>query len=175
MRKVKELALFEDRELLMHIVYLSLGIVAAGLAAVAIMLLAGVPIERFTPFTLLGVALVTGVALVVHELVHAAFFILMGGWGTRIRFGACDGMLFTEAPGLILPVVRFCVVLLAPAVLVTAGLVALGLSLGMPLATVLAAGIHLSGCAGDLMFLFEIVRAHAAYVEDTGSGIRMYC
>ena len=175
MRKVKELDLFEDRELLMRIVYLSLEIVAAGLAAVAIMLLAGVPIERFTPFTLLGVALVTGAALVVHELVHAAFFILMGGWGTRTRFGARDGMLYTEAPGLILPAAKFIVVLMAPAVLVTVGLVALGLSLGMPLAAVLAAGIHLSGCAGDLVFLFEIVRSHAAYVEDTGSGIRMYC
>lgn len=174
MQVAKELDIFEDEELLMRIVYLSFGIVVAGLAVISLMLLAAVPIEAVSLVSILATSAVTAAAFLVHELVHAAFFLLLGGRGTKIRFGAKAGILFTEAPGLVLPTARFVVVLLAPTVLVTAGLVALGLTLGAPLAAAVAATIHLSGCAGDLVFLREIIQEKATHVEDTGSGIRLY-
>ena len=66
-------------------------------------------------------------------------------------------------------------VLLAPAVLVTGALAALrALAAGRPVLAVLLAGVHLSGCAGDLLMAEAALRERACtHVRDTETGITL--
>lgn len=114
------------------------------------------------------------VVLPVHELVHAALFVLFGGPGTRVRFGFQDGMLFAGCPGLVLARPKFCVVLAGPAVVLSAVLLMVPAALGLPLAGYVAFALHLSGCSGDLLAFVRALREPACtHVEDTDSGVRL--
>ena len=65
-------------------------------------------------------------------------------------------------------------VLLAPSVLVTAALAALALSARLPVLAVLLAGIHLSGCAGDILMAMACLReGSCTHVRDTETGITL--
>lgn len=123
----------------------------------------------------LGEALVAClVALPVHELIHAAAFRLLGGRVVRISFGCEAGCLYTRTNDAVLSRRRFVAVLLAPSVVLTAVLVALGVSIGSPVAGVLAAGLHLTGCTGDLLMAWIICRTPGvSHVQDTATGCRL--
>ncbi|MGO5239563.1 GNAT family N-acetyltransferase [Parolsenella sp. LCP21S3_E11] len=116
------------------------------------------------------------VALPVHELVHALLMRVLGGPGTRVSFGYQAGMLYAGCPGLVLSKPRFVAVLLAPAVLVTAALLGLGLMLGYPFMTIWAAVLHLSGCSGDILAADAILRERACtHCRDTERGVELLC
>ena len=124
----------------------------------------------------LAMAVLSVVALPVHELVHALFMRVLGGPGTRVSFGYQAGMLYAGCPGLVLSKPRFVVVLLAPTVLVTAALLGLGLVLGYPFMTLWAAVLHLSGCSGDILAAGAILRERACtHCRDTERGIELLC
>lgn len=127
------------------------------------------------PFLWLVVAsLLTLAALPVHELVHAALFLLFGGRGTRVRFGYQSGMLYAGCPGLVLARGKFCVVLAGPAVVLSAVLLAVPAALGLPLVGCVAFCLHLSGCAGDLLAIALALREPACtHIEDTDTGVRL--
>lgn len=175
MREICELDLFGDRVLLRRVLHLSVALLVACVALLAALLICGVAPERLSLAWLVACAAATAASLVVHELVHGALFRLMGGPGTRVRFGARDGMLYAAAPDLVLRAGRFVVVALGPTLLVDAAILALGLAaLDAPVATCLVLAMHLSGCAGDLVFAREVVRERAAFVQDSGTGIRLF-
>lgn len=113
------------------------------------------------------------VTLPVHELVHAAAFELLAP-GCRVTFGAEGGFLYACANGAVLSRRRMVVVLLAPAVLVTAAVIFLALLAGMPVLGAALAALHLASCAGDLLMVYEILREPACtHVRDTDRGIEM--
>jgi hypothetical protein len=175
MEQIADVDLFEDRALLARIARWSAGMLVAGLVPLACWALAGMPCEELGPAPLLWCALLCLGALPVHELVHAAFFLALGGPGTRVRFGARQGMLYAEAPGLVLPAARFVVVLLAPMLLVSAAILALGIwALGMPVAALVAFATHLSGCAGDVVFACLVRELRATSVADSPHGIVLF-
>lgn len=124
----------------------------------------------------LAMAALSVVALPVHELVHALFMRVLGGPGTRVSFGYQAGMLYAGCPGLVLSKPRFVTVLLAPAVLVTAALLGLGLALGYPFMTLWAAVLHLSGCSGDILAAAAILRERSCtHCRDTERGVELLC
>lgn len=114
------------------------------------------------------------VVLPVHELIHGAAFKLLGGPEVRVSFGHAAGCLYTRTNDAVLSRWRFVAVLLAPSVLLTVALLTAGTALGAPAAGVLAAGLHLTGCTGDLLMAWVIVRERGArYVQDTEDGCRL--
>lgn len=123
----------------------------------------------------LGLAVVASLAaLPVHELLHAAAFKLLGGSGCKVSFGYEAGCLYTRTNDAVLSRGRFAAVLLAPSVVLTALLVGLGVVAESLAAGVLAAGLHLTGCTGDLLMVWEIhATADATHVQDTATGCRL--
>lgn len=123
---------------------------------------------------LLAIVLLTFVVLPVHELIHAALFLLFGDRGVHVRFGYESGMLYASSPGLVLSRPRFCVVLAGPAVALSVSLLAIPAVLGLPLVGYVVFALHLSGCAGDLLAIAEALGESACtHVEDTDSGVRL--
>lgn len=117
-------------------------------------------------------ACVSALALPVHELVHALFFRLAGGPGTRVRLGVTRLMLYASCPGLVLSRGAFVWVVLAPAVLLSAAMGAACQVLGLPLLGLVLVGTHLAGCTGDaLMAWAAVVEPGCAHVRDTERGV----
>lgn len=174
LRLVCELDVFHDVGLLQKMGVWSGAILVAGIAAIALAAALGIAPEPLSWGWLAGLVAATAASFAIHELVHGLFFWLLGGRGTRIRFGARQGMLYTRAEGLMLPVSRFVVVLLAPAVLVSAATVAVGWAAGLPLAAAIVFVLHLSGCVGDFAFVQAIFESDADLAEDTETGMRLY-
>lgn len=175
MRLLVNIDLLQDEALQASMAVESLWIVLVG---TLLGVLGGValPHEVISPawFVALGIASVA--ALPVHELVHAVMFKFFLGGGVRISFGFSSWMLYTAAPGCMLTRARFCVVLLAPAVVVTLLLALVAIAVGMPLLGWFLAVIHLAGCAGDIGYVRIIAsEADATHVMDTERGISLYC
>lgn len=186
MTTIRDIDFLGDEALRSRLVKLSLVIIVLGfIGEFALVLLGAAPIsaERGRlPFAgdvaqvawLILLALVVLVALPVHELIHAACFRLFGGPGTRVTFGYQAGMLYASCPGLVLERGRFCIVLAAPAVILSAALLSAGSALGFPNLGYLAFVLHLSGCAGDLLAMWEIRRERrCSRCEDTEVGVRL--
>lgn len=151
------------------ITLLALGICAGIIGGVAL------PHEQIGPLWFVILVVVSLVALPLHELVHAAAFLLLSGFSAHIRFGFTGGMLYTSAVGTILPRRRFCIVLLAPAVIVTTVLVLAAFTAGYPLMGWFLAAIHLAGCTGDFALARAIFHEPlATYVQDTERGVAFF-
>ena len=119
------------------------------------------------------VALAVGsfAALPVHELVHGAAFKLLCA-PRRVSFGVQFPFLYTQTEGVCAPRPRMVAVLLAPAVLVTVALAAAALVTGLTTLAVLLAGVHLAGCAGDMLMAAAALRTRGCtHVRDTDVGI----
>lgn len=186
MRTLGDIDFFGDDALRQRLVRASAWLLIGGAAlAVALSVVAGtgvieemraLPGDWGAAMWPLAMAALSVVALPVHELVHALFMRVLGGPGTRVSFGYQAGMLYAGCPGLVLSKPRFVVVLLAPAVLVTAALLGLGLALGYPFMTLWAAVLHLSGCSGDILAAGAILRERACtHCRDTERGVELLC
>lgn len=183
MRTLLDIDFLADEALRRRLAALSLALLAASVALIALLVVAGVLPGACEAASLLGrgtlpwaAALValTLVSMPVHELVHGALFRLLGGPGTRVRYGHAAGMLYAGCPGLVLSRARFCAVLLGPAALLSALLLALPCVLGYPLLGAIACVFHLSSCAGDVLAAALALREPACtHVQDTEEGVRL--
>ena len=126
---------------------------------------------------IVALAVVSAASFAVHELVHGVFFKLFAPAGAQVTFGAnletC--MIYACAEGVVYSCRRYMVICLAPAVFVTTAF-ALGFAFsGYPLLCYLAAGLHLSGCAGDWYYVRTILRDRRIVAcEDTSFGVRFF-
>lgn len=172
MREIADIDVLADEVLRQRMVVLSLGLLAAGLAACALVLIGEKGAELGLSWL---VALVAGslVALPVHELVHAMAFKLLVP-GVRVGFGFKDAFLYTTINGAVVPRAAELAALFAPAVVVTAALAASALTRSCPALAVLLAATHLSGCVGDPLMAHAILREPACtHVRDTEFGITL--
>lgn len=175
MRALADIDVLDDEGLQARIARLSLAVAAAGLA---LALVAGVASGAdggavATPWWWVALAVASLAALPVHELAHAAAFKLLCA-PCRVRFGFQGSFLYTATDGALAARGRMVAVLLAPAVLVTAALVAGALAAACPTLAVLLAAAHLSGCAGDLLMAAAALRVPGCtHVRDTARGITL--
>ncbi len=166
--------MLEDMQLQSQMTAWSLWILLIG-ALVGVLLAVGMPHEPITLWWFVKLVAVSVAAMPVHELVHAAAFKFVTGFEARITFGFSNWMLYTASPGTMLPRGRFCVVLLAPSVVVTA-LLGICLTLvGMPLLGWFCCVIHLAGCTGDIGYVRIIASEPTAnLIQDTERGIALF-
>lgn len=125
----------------------------------------------------LSLAVAMMVSLVVHELVHGFFFKQFAPAGSRVTFGANlkMGMLYASAEGIVYSRRQYIVIAIAPSIVVTLLLVAVGIGLRWPLWTIIAATAHLSGCTGDWGYIRAIRRdPRITHCEDTSWGVQFY-
>lgn len=172
MQKMADIDILGDKDLQRRVMRISLAIATATLAAAVLLAVLGAA-ERVDVWWWVALALGVLVPLPVHELVHGAAFKLLCP-GCRVSFGFQDAFLYTRTDGAVAARGRFVAVLLAPAVLVTAAVVALALAAGRPALAVLLGGMHLSGCSGDLLMAFAaLAEPRCTHVRDTASGITL--
>ena len=169
-----DIELLEDVQLQAQMSAWSLWIMLIGVLA-GVLLAVGLPHEPVSLWWFVALIVVSVIALPVHELVHAAAFKVVTGFEAHVTFGISHWMLYTASPGTMLPRGRFCVVLLAPSVVVTV-LLCLCLTLaGMPLLGWFCSVIHLAGCTGDIGYVRIIASEPAAnLVQDTERGIALF-
>lgn len=177
MRVIGTVNVLEDAGVQRAMVSASWAIMGAG-AAIAIVLwlvslaFGGHVLEPVGLGWVLGLVAASVVALPVHELVHAAAFVLLGSGDVRVSFGFRDFMLYTSANGAVLSRGRFMAVLLAPSVVVTALFVLAGCVWHAPLFALLGGAFHLAGCTGDLDMVRIIgITPAASFVRDSPAGI----
>lgn len=172
MQKIADIDILGDKDLQQRVARLSLVIAAVTLvAAVLFGVLAGG--EAIGVWWWVALAVGSLVALPVHELVHAAAFKLLCP-GCHVSFGFQDAFLYTKTDGAVLRRTSMAAVLLAPTVLVSAVVAAAAALAGCPVLAVLLAGLHLSGCAGDvLMAVAAMGEPRCTHVRDTETGITL--
>lgn len=124
-------------------------------------------------------SLAVGIAasLLMHELVHAFFFKQFAPSNTHISFGANmkTGMVYASAPDVVFSRAQYEVIALAPSIVVTALVVALGFGFAWPLWTLIIAVAHLSGCTGDWEYVRAMRRdARITHCRDTEWGVEFY-
>ncbi len=128
----------------------------------------GLPYRFLDIILLLSMVFLT---LLLHELVHAAFFKLLGPKHIRVIFGFSHGFAFAGAPNAWLPRGRYLVVGMGPALVISAACL-----LGMYLLPAQAAPlvyttalINASGSVGDYYISYRILRSPpGTLVRDTG-------
>lgn len=122
-------------------------------------------------------AVVPIASLGAHELVHAFFFKQYAPPGTRVSFGSNVGMgmLYASAEGVLYTRGQYLVIALAPSIVVSLLIIALGMGLKWPLWTFIVATAHLVGCTGDWGYARTIVADPAiAWCEDTSYGVAFF-
>lgn len=172
MRTIADIDILGDETLQARVAWLSLAIVVVTVLAAGSLGFA-MGGERVDVWWWVALAAGSFVALPVHELVHAAAFKLLSR-GCKVSFGFQNAFLYTKTDGAVLRRARMVCVLLAPSLLVTAVLAALAFAAGLPVLAVLLAGLHLSGCAGDILMAAACLRDPACtHVRDTETGITL--
>lgn len=172
MRTIADIDILGDETLQARVAWLSLAIVVVTVLAAGSLGFA-MGGERVDVWWWVALAAGSFVALPVHELVHAAAFKLLSR-GCKVSFGFQNAFLYTKTDGAVLRRARMVCVLLAPSLLVTAVLAALAFVAGLPVLAVLLAGLHLSGCAGDILMAVACLREGACtHVRDTETGITL--
>ena len=172
MRVIADIDVLGDDAFQARIARLSLVLLGATVLLAALLGLARGG-EKIDVWWWVALAAGTLVALPVHELVHGAAFKLLCP-GCRVSFGFQDAFLYTRTEGAVLSRARMAVVLLAPSVLVTLALALPALAASLPVLATLLAGVHLSGCAGDLLMATAALRERACtHVRDTETGVTL--
>ena len=132
---------------------------------------------QMNPLWWILLAVVALASLVVHELVHGFFFRRFAPSGSRVSFGANLklGMLYASAEGIVYTRQQYIVIALAPSIVVTLLLLAIGIGLKWPLWTIIVVTAHLSGCTGDWGYVRAIERDPSiTHCEDTSWGVEFY-
>ena len=174
LRKVLEVDVLTDAATQRLVALWSVALLVPGVAHVAALVIVGGLAPAGWGW---WVALVVGylVCLPVHELIHAAFFKLLGRRGLRVRFGCSSWMLYAGCPGERFPRRRFLAVLVAPFVLLSLCFLLLGTLGGAPLLAASLFWLHASGCTGDFYFAWVALRhPEAAWCEDTDRGFALW-
>ena len=177
MRVIGTVNVLEDTDVQHAMVCASWAIMGAGAAIALVLWLVSLAsgrhvLEPVGPGWVLGLVVASAVSLPVHELVHAAAFVILGSSDVHVSFGIKDFMLYTSANGAVLPRGRFMAVLLAPSVVVTALFVLAGCVWHAPLFALLGGAFHLAGCTGDLDMVRIIALTPAAtFVRDSPAGV----
>jgi hypothetical protein len=173
MRVIRDLDILEGRDE-------QRAVTVMGACALAVVALGAVPVALLAPHalgawqTVAWTAVGYAASLPVHELVHALFFRVLGGRGTRVRFGFKSGMLYATSPGARYGRAAFVAILLAPLVVVSVALLAVGVLVGDATLCWLLVGLHASGCVGDVYFAWACLRTPGVELcEDTERGIRL--
>ena len=170
MKVLANIDIVNDGRLQGRIVRLSLVPLAVGAVFCVFLWIVGA-CETLSLGWFLASAAVFAASLPVHEAVHAAAFKLLVP-GCRVSFEVRDWFVATNAHGAVAPRRSELVVLLAPALVVTALLAAVPSLLGFPLFGVVQSFIHLSGCAGDVSMALEIAQEpECTHARDTNNGI----
>jgi Putative zincin peptidase len=123
----------------------------------------------------LAFILVYAVVLVLHELVHGLFFVILTG--SRPHFGLKQMYAYACAPDWYIPRNQFLVVGLAPLILITlVGFLILPmLSPNLATFTLFAMAVNASGAIGDLYTVLWILRFPGdAFVSDHGEKFTIY-
>lgn len=115
----------------------------------------------------------------IHEGIHGLFFWLLGPRGAHVGFGYNVSLaaLYATAPNIVYGWISFLIILLAPLVCVSTLCVVAAMICDTSLLWLLVFVVHLSGCAGDVLFARAIVRcAHdrRICVMDTEVGITIF-
>jgi hypothetical protein len=124
---------------------------------------------------LLFMVMIFAVFIVLHELVHGAFFWIYSR--SRPRFGFRGGYAYAAAPGWFFPRSQYLVIALAPLLLLSI--------LGMVLVAVVPAGAlaailfgmvaNAAGAVGDMWIAFKVIRERRKIlIEDLGDGMNFY-
>lgn len=124
---------------------------------------------------ILALLLAYAAVLVLHELVHGLFFVILTG--SRPHFGLKQMYAYACAPEWYIPRNQFLVVGLAPLILITlAGFLILPLlSPTLATFTLFAMAVNASGAIGDLYTVLWILRFPAdAFVCDHGEKFTIY-
>lgn len=192
MNEISNIHAFEDKDFLRAVVRASGAVAVAGaVLGIALFGFCGVPCELFAGAGagggaaagrgvsavawLLGVAAASVAAFALHEGVHAVFFKLFAPAGARVTFGANwqTAMIYACAEGIVYTRRQYLAVTIAPTVLVTALLAAVGVAGGYCFACYLVAVLHLTGCTGDWAYCVRILRdRRITHCEDTSWGVR---
>jgi hypothetical protein len=117
----------------------------------------------------------TAIVLLVHELVHGAFFWIYSR--SRPIFGLRLGYAYAAAPGWFFPPRQYLVIALAPLVLISIlGMLLVAALPAEPLAVLLfGLVVNASGAVGDIWIAYKVVRERRPIViEDLGDGMNFY-
>lgn len=170
MKPLESLDILTDSGLQLRVARLSVAVAVVALVLAVLIAVLGAG-ERVDVWWWVALALGCVLPLPVHELVHGAAFKLLCP-GCRVSFGFKDAFLYTNAHGITATRGRMVAVLLAPAAIVTVALLVACLSAGRPVLAVILAGVHLAGCAGDILMALEALREpRCTHVRDTDVGI----
>jgi hypothetical protein len=115
------------------------------------------------------------IAIVLHELVHGAFFWIYSR--SRPRFGLRSGYAYAYAPGWYFPRGQYLVIALAPFVLLSIlGMLLVAVAPVRALAAILFGLVaNASGAVGDMWIAFLVIRERRKIViEDLGDGFNFY-
>jgi len=115
------------------------------------------------------------VFIVLHELVHGAFFWIYSR--SRPKFGFRGGYAYAAAPGWFFPRRQYLIIALAPFVLLSIlGMVLVAVVPTAALAAILFGMVaNASGAVGDMWIAFMIIRERRNIViEDLGDGFNFY-
>lgn len=174
MRRLYDIDLLDEEQLQGQMAAWSIWILVLGIL-VGVIGPVVVPSEPLSPWWFVALVAVSVAVMPIHELVHAAAFKVLAGFGTPIEFGFSSWMLFTCAPGVMLARGKFCAVLLAPAIMVTVTLGVVLTMLGYPLLAWFCAVVHLAGCTGDFGYVRIIAgEPMANMIQDTRNGIALF-
>ena len=187
MHEIGNIRTFEDQEFLRGICRASYAVLSAGaIGGVALFGFCGIPCELASSLVggFGGVALwVACVVLAIllsfasHEVVHALFFKALGPRGARVTFGwnLESAMIYACAEGIVYSRRRYLAVVLAPTVVVTGVVVALGTLFGCGLTAWVVCVLHLSGCTGDWFYARAVMfDRRIRWCEDTAWGVCFY-
>lgn len=182
-KTVREIDFFSDQNLRQKLVRLSLSLVfvpAFGLGVYSAITMnqsslpAALQLEGLSILLwLFLLVLLTFVALPLHELIHALFFKSFHP-KAHIIFGFKDAMLYAGCPGEVYTRAQMIIILLAPAFFISLALIVLYFTTSVPVLCFAVLILHLSGCSGDILAAWLIVREPTCtHCEDTDFGIRL--
>jgi hypothetical protein len=124
---------------------------------------------------LLGLLVAMAVSLLLHELIHGAFFWIFSR--SKPRFGLRGGYAYAAAPGWFFPPQQYLIIALAPLVLLTIlGMILVAfVPVGMLAAILFGMVTNASGAVGDMWIAFKVLRERRKIViEDLGDGFNFY-
>lgn len=174
MELLDEVDLLGDERLMGFISLASVAIVLVGVIALAALWATGVALGPMGWVVWVGGAVAWVASLGLHELIHGLLFRLLGPAGLHVSFSMGPGILCTRAEGAVLSPGRFLVVLLGPAVVISALWLAVALA-GLPAVALVVGTLHLAGCTGDMAMASRILSVRCAgAVEDTETGCRVW-